>query len=144
MEIVQGEQLFLKPDCLATLKPHYKSEKLPQYTTFKPNNWRFSLSYSFILYLYTCEKNEAKSKSERRRIWHEIKCRTIALFLSVSLITRDILWLYYIFRRKPRIHNVHVTIANYSMRIRRGVQSNATTTSLSLKYTAIQWQFSRK
>ncbi|KYN35193.1 Kin of IRRE-like protein 3 [Trachymyrmex septentrionalis] len=35
---LQGEQLFLKPDRLATLKPHYKSEKPPQYTTFKPNN----------------------------------------------------------------------------------------------------------
>ncbi|EFN64230.1 Kin of IRRE-like protein 3 [Camponotus floridanus] len=35
---LQGEQLFLKPDRLATLKPYYKSEKLPQYTTFKPNN----------------------------------------------------------------------------------------------------------
>jgi len=50
MEIVQGEQLFLKPDRLATLKPHYKSEKPPQYTTFKPNNWRFSYVYIDDLY----------------------------------------------------------------------------------------------
>ncbi|RLU25619.1 hypothetical protein DMN91_001776 [Ooceraea biroi] len=35
----QGEQLFLKPDRLATLKPHCKrSEKPPQYTTFKPSS----------------------------------------------------------------------------------------------------------
>ncbi|XP_020282906.1 hemicentin-2-like isoform X2 [Pseudomyrmex gracilis] len=35
---LQGEQLFLKPDRLATLKPHCRNEKPPQYTTFKPNN----------------------------------------------------------------------------------------------------------
>ncbi|XP_076391602.1 kin of IRRE-like protein 3 isoform X3 [Megachile rotundata] len=38
MKIVQGEQLFLKPDRLATLKPHCKIEKPPQYTTFKPSS----------------------------------------------------------------------------------------------------------
>ncbi|XP_071862297.1 kin of IRRE-like protein 3 [Bombus fervidus] len=35
---LQGEQLFLKPDRLATLKPHCKIEKPPQYTTFKPSS----------------------------------------------------------------------------------------------------------
>ncbi|XP_066601564.1 kin of IRRE-like protein 3 isoform X3 [Prorops nasuta] len=35
---LQGEQLFLKPERLATLKPHCKIEKPPQYTTFKPNS----------------------------------------------------------------------------------------------------------
>ncbi|KAL2748375.1 hemicentin-2 isoform X3, partial [Vespula maculifrons] len=35
-EIVAGEQLFLKPDRLATLKHPSKIEKPPQYTTFKP------------------------------------------------------------------------------------------------------------
>ncbi|XP_015602883.1 kin of IRRE-like protein 2 [Cephus cinctus] len=34
---LQGEQLFLKPDRLATLKPRCKIEKPPQYTTFKPS-----------------------------------------------------------------------------------------------------------
>ncbi|XP_057318391.1 kin of IRRE-like protein 2 isoform X1 [Microplitis mediator] len=34
---IQAEQLFLKPERLATLKPHNKKEKLPQYTTFKPS-----------------------------------------------------------------------------------------------------------
>ncbi|KAL2731074.1 hemicentin-2 isoform X3 [Vespula squamosa] len=33
-----GEQLFLKPDRLATLKHPSKIEKPPQYTTFKPGN----------------------------------------------------------------------------------------------------------
>ncbi|XP_063980627.1 nephrin-like isoform X1 [Diachasmimorpha longicaudata] len=33
---LQAEQLFLKPERLATLKPQNKKEKTPQYTTFKP------------------------------------------------------------------------------------------------------------
>ncbi|XP_043281902.1 kin of IRRE-like protein 2 isoform X3 [Venturia canescens] len=34
---MQGEQLFLKPERLATLKPHNRKDKPPQYTTFKPS-----------------------------------------------------------------------------------------------------------
>ncbi|XP_043488099.1 hemicentin-1 isoform X1 [Polistes fuscatus] len=37
-QYLQGEQLFLKPDRLATLKHPSKIEKPPQYTTFKPGN----------------------------------------------------------------------------------------------------------
>lgn len=81
MEIVQGEQLFLKPDRLATLKPHYKSEKLPQYTTFKPNNWRFYTM--FILYTRQKKRDMKKEWMEER---HKIKYKTVVLLPSSSII----------------------------------------------------------
>lgn len=73
MEIVQGEQLFLKPDRLATLKPYYKSEKLPQYTTFKPNNWRFY--YTYFVY----EKKSEIWKKERMEDQYKIKYKIVIL-----------------------------------------------------------------
>lgn len=102
MEIVQGEQLFLKPDRLATLKPHYKSEKLPQYTTFKPNIWRDFAT--FILYLYTCEgKNGEIWKEERVEEPHN-QIQNLVVLLSLS---SSILWVWNILNIK-RTAYMHV------------------------------------
>ena len=75
MKIVQGEQLFLKPDRLATLKPHCKIEKPPQYTTFKPSsNWRFYYFYFLLMYTliaHTCA--HPARKIDRTRLKSGIK-----------------------------------------------------------------------
>lgn len=75
MKIVQGEQLFLKPDRLATLKPHCKIEKPPQYTTFKPSsNWRFYYFYFLLMYTLIAHMRASYKKlkiKKKHQKWEE-------------------------------------------------------------------------
>lgn len=134
MEIVQGEQLFLKPDRLATLKPYYKSEKLPQYTTFKPNNWRFY----YIYFVYEREKGEMWKK-ERVEEQYEIKYKSSFTFIILNYYIHET---YLIVRELPTHIHTHTcsNYINYTYRceIHSGVErkkSDAEKLFLS-KYTA--------
>lgn len=128
MEIVQGEQLFLKPDRLATLKPYYKSEKLPQYTTFKPNNWRFYYTY----FVYERKKRDMKERANGRPIWNQIQNCSFTFIIPnyyVIIYLREL-------RTYMRIHTHVVIIILISMRDGGGVKNVKWRNFLLSKYTA--------